>query len=70
MKTIALAAFAATSVLFTGTAGAQQGDFSNAEIKAIDLGHNTYLVEGQGGNTLAVGTDGIIQVDSQLAPLH
>lgn len=71
MKTIALAAFAATSVLFTGAAGAQQGDFSKVEIKATDLGHNTYLLEGQGGNiTIAVGTDGIIQVDSQFAPLH
>jgi cyclase len=25
-------------------------DFSKVEIKTIDLGHNTYRLEGQGGN--------------------
>jgi len=30
-----------------------------------------YMLEGQGGNiTVAVGTDGIIMVDTQFAPLH
>ena len=34
-------------------------DFSKVEIKTIDLGHNTYRLEGQGGNiTVAVGSDG------------
>jgi len=44
---------------------AQQNiDFSKVEIKTIDLGHNTYRLEGQGGNiTVAVGSDGIIMVD-------
>jgi cyclase len=71
MKRITLAAFAATSVLLAGSAGAQQPDFSKVEIKATDLGNKTYLLEGQGGNiTVAVGTDGIILVDSQFAPLH
>ena len=46
-------------------------DFSKVEIKTIDLGHNTYRLEGQGGNiTVAVGSDGIIMVDGAVAPLH
>ena len=50
---------------------AQQPDFSKVEIKATDLGHNTYMLEGQGGNiTVAVGSDGIMMVDTQFAPLH
>ena len=79
MKKIALAlamacAFAATS------ANAQQApapapaapfiDWDKIQIKTTDLGHNTYMLEGQGGNiTVAVGTDGIIMVDGQFAPL-
>jgi glyoxylase-like metal-dependent hydrolase (beta-lactamase superfamily II) len=35
------------------------------------FGNKTYLLEGPGGNvTVAVGTDGIIMVDSQFAPMH
>jgi cyclase len=71
MKRTTLAAFAATSVLLAAGASAQQPDFSKVEIKATDLGNKTYLLEGQGGNiTVAVGSDGIILVDSQFAPLH
>jgi glyoxylase-like metal-dependent hydrolase (beta-lactamase superfamily II) len=45
-------------------------DWDKIEIKTTDLGHNTYRLEGQGGNiTIAVGTDGIIMVDGQFAPL-
>ena len=72
MKCIAIAALAGTAVLFAGDAGAQQGvDFSKVEIKTTDLGNKTYMLEGQGGDiTVAVGTDGIIMVDTQFAPLH
>ena len=46
-------------------------DFSKVEIKTTDLGDDTYMLEGQGGNiTVAVGRDGIIMVDSEFAPLH
>jgi len=70
MKWITIAALASTAVLFTATANAQQPDFSKVEIKATDLGNKTYMLEGQGGNiTVAVGTDGIIMVDTQFAPL-
>ena len=45
-------------------------DWDKIEIKTTDLGNNTYMLEGQGGNiTVAVGTDGIIMVDGQFAPL-
>jgi len=45
-------------------------DWEKIQIKTTDLGHNTYRLEGQGGNmTVAVGTDGIIMVDGQFAPL-
>jgi len=66
-----LAAFAATTVLFAGSAMAQQPvDWDKIQIKTTDLGNKTYMLEGQGGNiTVAVGTDGIIMVDTQFAPL-
>ena len=71
MYKIALAAIA-TSLLFAATAAAQQNiDFSKVEVKTTDLGNKTYMLEGAGGNvTIAVGTDGIIMVDGQYAPMH
>jgi len=70
MNKIAIAALAGTALLFAGAANAQV-DFSKVEINTIDLGNKTYMLTGQGGNiTVAVGTDGIIMVDSQFAPLH
>jgi cyclase len=76
MLRLALAALAA---MITGAAIAQTStqpppppliDWDKTQIKTTDLGHNTYMLEGQGGNiTIAVGTDGIIMVDSQFAPL-
>src|SRR5262245_56807904 len=72
MKRITTAALAGAALLFAGAASAQQGvDFSKVEIKTTDLGNKTYMLEGQGGDiTVAVGTDGIIMVDTQFAPLH
>src|SRR5262245_48257297 len=79
MKRIALAALAASTVLLVGAANAQQAqtppappmiDWDKIQIKTTNLGNNTYMLEGQGGNiTVAVGTDGIIMVDGQFAPL-
>src|SRR4029077_19514759 len=75
MKTIIIAA----AMLLAGAAQAQQStspppppliDWDKIAIKTTDLGHNTYRLEGQGGNIIiAVGTDGIIMVDTQFAPL-
>jgi len=73
---IALAAVAAC--LIAGAANAQTPappappliDWNRIEIKATDLGNQTYMLTGQGGNiTVAVGSDGIIMVDGQFAPL-
>ena len=70
MNKIKLAALAG-AVVFASAAYAQQQDFSKVEVKTTDLGNKTYLLEGAGGNvTIAVGTDGIIMVDSQFAPMH
>jgi len=71
MSRIALAALAGATMAFAGAAYAQQPvDWDKVQIKTTDLGHNTYMLEGQGGNiTVAVGTDGIIMVDTQFAPL-
>ena len=72
MMRIMLAALSGAALLAAGTAVAQQNvDFSKVEIKTTDLGNKTYMLQGQGGNiTVAVGTDGIIMVDSEFAPLH
>jgi cyclase len=82
MNRTVLVALAASAALLVGAAGAPQAqaqtpanpapfiDWEKIPIKTIDLGHNTYMLEGQGGNiTVAVGTDGIIMVDGQFAPL-
>src|SRR3981189_3450187 len=72
MKLIALAAFAGAAVVMSGIADAQQGvDFSKVEVTISDLGNKTYRLEGAGGNvTVAVGSDAIIMVDGQFAPMH
>jgi glyoxylase-like metal-dependent hydrolase (beta-lactamase superfamily II) len=80
MIRIALAAVAAT--LLAGAAAAQPAvtappmqavpftDWDKVQIRTVDLGNRTYMLMGQGGNiTVAVGSDGIIQVDGQFAPL-
>src|ERR1700704_5458196 len=72
MRYIAWTAAAATIALFAAVAdAAQQQDFSKVEVKTTDLGKNTYMLEGAGGNvTIAVGTNGVIMVDAQFAPMH
>jgi cyclase len=71
MSRVMLAALAVAITATAVPATAQNVDFSKVEIKTIDLGNKTYRLEGQGGNiTVAVGTDGIIMVDGQYAPLH
>jgi cyclase len=57
--------------LIATAAFAQGQDFSKVEIKTVPLGHNMYMLQGQGGNiTVAVGDNAVIQVDSEFAPLH
>jgi glyoxylase-like metal-dependent hydrolase (beta-lactamase superfamily II) len=71
-------AFASALACLSGPASAQAQaippvgpDWSKVVVKTTDLGHRTYMLEGQGGNvTVAVGDDGIIMVDGQFAPMH
>ncbi len=47
-----------------------QRDFSNVEIKTIPVAKNIYMLEGAGGNIgVSVGSDGILIIDTQFAPL-
>ncbi len=47
-----------------------QTDFSRVQIKAAKVAGNVYMLEGSGGNIgVSVGTDGILIVDDQFAPL-
>jgi cyclase len=63
-----LSRYAAFALLvFAGAAGAQQ----DAPVAVTDLGRNTWMLEGAGGNvTVAAGADGVILVDGQFAPMH
>ena len=55
--------------LIAVTASAQT-DFSKVEIKVTKVAGNVYMLEGSGGNIgVSVGTDGILIVDDQFAPL-
>src|SRR5437763_12481862 len=72
MRHIGFAALGLAAALYAAPVMAQgQPDFSKIEVKTTDLGHNTYMLEGAGGNvTIAVGTNGVIMVDAQFAPMH
>lgn len=49
---------------------AAQTDFSKVQIKATKVAGNVYMLEGSGGNIgVSVGSDGILIVDDQFAPL-
>ena len=49
---------------------AAQTDFSKVEMKATKVSGNVYMLVGSGGNIgVSVGTDGILIVDDQFAPL-
>lgn len=57
------------TLLFGTTVFAQQ-DFSKVEIKALKVAGNIHMLQGAGGNIgVSVGTDGILIVDDQYAPL-
>lgn len=52
------------------TSAIAQQDFSKVEIKATQVSGNVYMLEGSGGNIgVSVGSDGILIVDDQFAPL-
>ncbi len=62
----------ASAALLSAAAQAQQApNYDAVQIKATDLGHRTWMLEGQGGNMLVVaGEDAVILVDTEFAPLH
>jgi glyoxylase-like metal-dependent hydrolase (beta-lactamase superfamily II) len=67
----ALALFALPAAAQTPPPAAAAPDYAAVVIKTTDLGHNTYELEGLGGNmTVAVTPAGVILVDSEFAPLH
>ena len=66
----ALSLFSITLSFVALTAVAQQRDFSKVEIKVVPVAKNISMLEGSGGNIgVSVGTDGILIVDDQFAPL-
>jgi glyoxylase-like metal-dependent hydrolase (beta-lactamase superfamily II) len=77
MTTRRLAVLPAAALMLMGTANAQQQppappliDWEKVQIKTTDLGNNTYMLEGRGGNiTVVVGSEAVLLVDGQFAPL-
>jgi glyoxylase-like metal-dependent hydrolase (beta-lactamase superfamily II) len=63
--------FALLALCLGATAArAQQRDFSKVEIKVTKVAGSVYMLEGAGGNIgVSVGSDGILIVDDQFAPL-
>ena len=72
----ALATLAATALTVPAFAQTQPTppvgpDFSKIEVKTTDLGKDTYMLEGAGGNvTVAIGKDAVMMVDGSFAPMH
>jgi glyoxylase-like metal-dependent hydrolase (beta-lactamase superfamily II) len=63
-------ALAAGTALAVGTAVAQNQNFDNVQIDTVKVRDNVYMLVGAGGNTtIHVGSDGIMVVDTQFAPL-
>ncbi|HTI66530.1 MAG TPA: MBL fold metallo-hydrolase [Caulobacteraceae bacterium] len=61
----------ATAALAAAAPAPAAPNFAAVQIKATDLGHRTWMLEGQGGNmTVIAGDDGVILVDTEFAPLH
>ena len=65
------AALVVGAALAVGTAIAQQNQtFDNVQIDTVKVRDNVYMLVGAGGNTTVfTGSDGIMVVDTQFAPL-
>jgi glyoxylase-like metal-dependent hydrolase (beta-lactamase superfamily II) len=76
MQRLTLCAFVGAAALVASAALAQPPaaaapDFAAVQVKATDLGHRTWMLEGAGGNvTVIAGDDAAIMVDTQFAPMH
>jgi glyoxylase-like metal-dependent hydrolase (beta-lactamase superfamily II) len=65
-----LAAIAAAGLLAGAHARAQQPDMSQVQIKTNRIAGNFYTLDGQGGTIgVLAGSDGVLMVDAQFAPL-
>lgn len=63
-------AFFALVILVSASSAYAQEDYSKVEIKASKVAGNVHMLEGRGGNIgVSVGSDGILIVDDQFAPL-
>jgi cyclase len=68
-RTALVSVLAAACLALAGGARARQ-DFSKVQMKATRAGGNVYMLEGAGGNIgVSVGSDGVLIVDDQFAPL-
>jgi cyclase len=57
-------------VVWATRADSQQQDFDKVEIHVEPVQHNIYMLVGSGGNTtVQVGSEGVLIVDTQFAPL-
>lgn len=66
-----VSAAGAALLCFAPVTAQQAPDYSKVEITSTDLGGGLFALAGAGGNiTVAVGSDAIIMVDTQFAPLH
>jgi len=71
MKHVTIAGLAAAVSVIAVAAYGAEANFAQVQIKSTPLGNNAFMLEGQGGNVVAVcGGDGVIQVDGEFAPLH
>ena len=63
-------ALAFAALMAAAPVAAQQQDFSKVEIKVVPAAGNIYMLQGAGGNIgVSAGSDGILIVDDQYAPL-
>ncbi len=62
--------YASLLVLCAAGANSQQQNFDNVQIHVEPVQHNIYMLVGAGGNTtVQVGSEGVLMVDTQFAPL-
>ena len=65
-----LAGLTAGAVFPAARLEAQQQDFSNVEIRTLQVTDSTFMLVGAGGNiTVQIGDEGVFVVDTQFAPL-
>ena len=70
LLTVAAAVAAGAALAFGTGAQAQQPNFDNVQVDAQHVKGNVHMLVGAGGNvTVQTGTDGVLVVDTQFAPM-